>query len=61
MVVHPGTTQCVYVSWPVLGNDEFLELSEQDMLWEFYGSKAGFDGELGEMCVQLVGEIAPFR
>ena len=61
VVVHPGTTQCVYVSWPVLGNDEFLELSEQGVLWEFYVSKAGMNGELDETCAQLVRGIAPLR
>ena len=35
-MVHPGTTQCVNVVWPVLANVGFEELSEQGMLWEFY-------------------------
>ena len=48
VVVHPGTTQCVNVSWPMLANDEFWELSEQGMLWEFYGSNVCMEGGLDE-------------
>ena len=36
VVVHPGTTQCVNVSWPVLANVEFEESSEQGMLTRLY-------------------------
>merc|ERR1711994_1019967 len=58
VVVHPGTVQKVCVQWPVLTNDEFVELSEQRMLWEFCGIESDLKDE---MCVQLVGGIAPLR
>ena len=60
-VVHPGTVQGVRVSWPVLGNDEFVELSEWRMLWEFCGSESHMKGGLDETCVQLVRWIDPLR
>ena len=44
VVVHPGTTQCVSVSRPVLADVEFEELSEQGMLWEFYAAYVGVAG-----------------
>ena len=61
MVVHPGTTQHVRVSWPMLANEDFVELSEQGMLWEFYGAESDVQGGLDETCAQLVGGIASLR
>ena len=58
-MVHPGTTQHVNVSWPMVANVEFEELSEQGMHWEFYGSDGGLEGGLDGTCAQLVGGIAP--
>ena len=45
----------------MLANDEFVELSEWRMLWEFCGSESHMKGGLDETCVQLVGGIAPLR
>ena len=44
IVVYQGTTQHLSVTWPVLDNVEFEELSEQGMLCEFNGSNGGPEG-----------------
>ena len=49
------------VSWSMLANEEFEELSEQGTLWEFYGSNVGVKGGLDGSCAQLVEGIAPLR
>ena len=58
VVVYPGTVQKVCVKWPVLANDEFVELSVWGMLWELCGGESNL---LDETCVQLVGGIAHLR
>ena len=44
-----------------MANDEFAELSERGMLWEFCGTESHVKGGLDVTCVQLVGRIAPLQ
>ena len=61
VVVHPGTTQRVNVSWPMLTTNEFEKLLGQGMLWEFSGNELHMQGGVDASCAQLVGGIAPLR
>ena len=61
VVVQPGTTQRVRMRWPVLSTNEFVELSQGNMLFEVCADEAGMKGGRDASNTQLVGGIGPLR
>ena len=61
VVVQPGTMQRVHMQWPVLSTQEFVELSQREMLFEICVDELGMPGGRDVSSSQLVGGIGPLH